>query len=328
MDDETSPALIRRVYARFTDYLLWGMATTAVLSFDIGRFYSPTGLYYLSFCLFPFAEAFALYRFGTTIGKKMSGIAVVSVNERLSFKAALIRSWLVFVFGFALFLPYVSLIAPVICLLVYARRRTMPWDVRSGTLTVERPVRTTTKVLAVCFCLSVLFGYALTTRLLLSQNSDADTADRELAEAYRTRLRPALLSALTVESSFSEESRSEALVRLEAIRRMLKKESDAYKARSENIGRKIALLPDGDFKRKHLNVLEKRKERASAFLFREAVRIDLMKKALENLRAADISVRDGAPVFGDEKSKHLFKAYLDAFETFLAVQDQENVRLP
>ena len=327
--EETSPAcLIGRICARCTDYLIWGIATALALSFDVGRFYSPASLYYLSFCLYPFAEAFALYRFGTTPGKKIHGVSVVSVNERLSFKAALIRSLTVFVCGFGMFLPYVSLIAPVVCLIVYGKRQTMIWDVRSGTATVGRPVPRKVKAAALCFYLFVLFGYASTARMILSQNLDPAAPERALRRFYGTVFRPALLETLTVEASVSRTAAEDALKRLDVLKAMLRSERDKYIRATDEISAGIAALPDGRFRDMQMLRLKERRERDRAFLFREAVRIDLMRKALDGLLSAEFEIRDGEPVFADEESERLYKAYLDALETFFAVHEQENVRRP
>ena len=117
----------RRTAARSTDYLLWGILTVIVLKGKIGSLEAPSLLFYASFWIYTITEALLICLFGTTIGKRLFGVRILSPDgEKLSFFRSLKRAFLVFGLGTGFFLPYVSLILPVIFTVWLFVRRNLP----------------------------------------------------------------------------------------------------------------------------------------------------------------------------------------------------------
>ncbi|MCB1109931.1 MAG: RDD family protein [Chlamydiia bacterium] len=126
-----------RFWARMLDYSLF----IIVLAFFIGYFHIGLGIFssytgMVAIFLWVFVEAFLLSTVGTTPGKWLLRVSVRSENhQKLSFSAALSRSFSVWWLGMGAGLPIISLITMIVAAVKLNSSGMTSWD-RRGELRV------------------------------------------------------------------------------------------------------------------------------------------------------------------------------------------------
>ena len=273
----------RRCFARFTDYMIWGIATAFALSFELGDFTSPFGLFYLSFAVYPLVEAALLCKFGATVGKKLFGIRVLSVNGSLRFSQALKRSYGVFVLGMGAFLPAVSLIAPVIAFVVLIKRRKTPWDSWAQTEAEACKTSVFTKILAVGFYVFLLFGSSMTVQYALDRELHLQETGEGLEQAYLETLRPLIVETLSPEAV---EKPHETRLKLEEFQASLMQKRREANAVYDGIEARIFALPSERMRVPYLMELAAYRERTNRFFFAESIRLSLFEKLFAEMENA------------------------------------------
>lgn len=273
----------RRCLARFTDYMIWGIATAFALSFELGDFASPFGLFYLSFAVYPLAEAALLYGFGTTIGKKLFGIYISPVNSSLRFSQSLKRSYAVFVAGMGAFLPVVSLVAPAVGLIVLIKYRKMPWDSWAGTVSEARQTGVLTKILAVGFYAFLMFGGSMTVQYALDRELRLQETQEGLEQAYLETLRPLIVETLSPEAV---ESPRETRLKLESFQASIAEKRRAANAVYDKLEARIAAFPSERLRAPYLMELAAYREETNRFFFAESIRLSLFEKLFAEMENA------------------------------------------
>lgn len=273
----------RRCLARFTDYMIWGIATAFALSFELGDFASPFSLFYLSFAVYPLIEAVLLCKFGATIGKKLFGIRIVSVNGSLRFPQALKRSYGVFVLGMGAFLPAVSLIAPVVFFAVLVKSRKTPWDSWAKTVCEACKTSLFTKILAVGFYVFLLFGSSMTVRYAIDRELHLQETYEELEQAYLETLRPLIVETLSPEAV---EKPRETRLKLEGFQASIMQKRRDANAVYDGIEARIFALPSEQLRMPYLMELAAYRERTNRFFFSESIRLSLFERLFSEMENA------------------------------------------
>lgn len=273
----------RRCFARFTDYMIWGIATAFALSFELGDFTSPFGLFYLSFAVYPLVEAVLLCKFGATVGKKLFGIRVSSADGSLRFSQALKRSYGVFVLGMGAFLPAVSLIAPVVFFAVLVKFRKTPWDVWAKTEAEACKTGAFTKILAVGFYVFLLFGSSMTVRYALDRELHLQETGEGLEQAYLETLRPLIVETLSPEAV---ENPRETRLKLEGYQASIMQKRRDANAVYDGIQARISALPSERMRVPYLMELAAYRERTNRFFFAESIRLSLFEKLFAEMETA------------------------------------------
>lgn len=273
----------RRCLARFTDYMIWGIATAFALSFELGDFASPFGAFALSFAAYPAAEAVMLYKFGTTIGKKLFGIAVVPVNPPLRFSQALKRSYAVFVLGMGAFLPVVSLAAPAAALIMLVKYRKTPWDSRAGTAVEARKTGVLTKLLAVGFYAFLVFGGSMTVRYALDRELHLQETREGLELAYLETVRPLIVETLSPEAV---ENPRETRLKLEGFQASIAQKRRYADAVYDELEARIAAFPSERLRAPYLAELARQRDATNRFFFAESIRLSLFEKLFSEMENA------------------------------------------
>ncbi len=273
----------RRCLARFTDYMIWGIATAFALSFELGDFASPFGLFYLSFAVYPLAEAALLYGFGTTIGKKLFGIRVVSADGSLRFSQAVKRSYGVFVLGMGAFLPAVSLVAPAVFFAILVKSRKTPWDGWAGTVCEACKTSVFVKILAVGFYVFLLFGSSMTVRYALDRELHLQETYEGLEQAYLETLRPLIVETLSPEAV---ERPRETRLKLEGFQASIAEKRRAANAVYDKLEARIAAFPSERLRAPYLMELAAYREETNRFFFAESIRLSLFEKLFAEMENA------------------------------------------
>lgn len=314
----------KRTAARFIDYLLWGMLTAVVLGDKTGDVYSPSRLFYLSFWLYPFVEAALLRSFATTAGKKMTGVYVFdSEGKKLSFRAALKRSFLVFGAGMGFFLPYVSLIFPAFTLFLIFRRKGVFWD--KAAACAVRCVKTsvTDKVLLTGFLSFLAVGYFLTVRLTyLHREPDFAAIEEDVLENYYERIRPRLIGALSPEAVLTPQSAKTAVEELKEIRELLHEQSEKLLLIREVLEKRFDRMTIGELKTIRQQKLNAVLARLDSFLFSERIRVGLFESILAPFESEEKNkhvLAGGKPLFEDEEMNRQYDNYMTQLQTFLSL---------
>ena len=273
----------RRCLARFTDYMIWGIATAFALSFELGDFTSPFGVFALSFAAYPLAEAVMLYKFGTTIGKKLFGITVVPVNPPVRFAQALKRSYAVFVLGMGAFLPVVSFAAPAVALVVLIKYRKTPWDSWAGTAVEARKTGVLAKLLAVGFYAFLLFGGSMTVRYALDRELHLQETREGLEQAYLETLRPLIVETLSPEAV---EAPRETRLKLEGFQASIAQKRRYADAVYDELAARIAAFPSERLRASYLAELAACRDATNRFFFAESIRLSLFEKLFAEMENA------------------------------------------
>ena len=295
----------RRCLARFTDYMIWGIATAFALSFELGNFASPSSLFYLSFAVYPLIEAALLCRFGATVGKKLFGLRIVSVDGSLRFSQALKRSCGVFVWGRGAFFPAVSLIAPAVAFVVLIKRRKTPWDIWAKTESEACKTGVFTKILAVGFYAFLLFGSSMTVRHALDRELHLQETYEGLEQAYLETLRPLIVETLSPEAV---EKPREARLKLERFQALIAEKRREATAVYDEIEGRISALPSEQLRLPYLTELSAYRDMTNRFFFAESIRLSLFEKLFAEMETA----QDPAA---------LREAYMSQLEAYLVGTD-------
>lgn len=276
----------RRALARFTDCMIWGILTAFALSFELGDFASPFSLFYLSFAVYPLIEAALLCKFGTTIGKKLFGIRVVSADGSLRFSQAVKRSYGVFVLGMGAFLPAVSLVAPAVFFAILVKSRKTPWDGWAKTVCKARKTSVFVKILAVGFYVFLLFGSSMTVRYALDRELHLQETYEGLEQAYLETLRPLIVETLSPEAV---ERPRETRLKLESFQASIAEKRRAANAVYDGIQARIAALPSERLRMPYLMELAAYRERTNRFFFAESIRLSLFERLFSEMETAQDS---------------------------------------
>mgnify|MGYP002520742334 CR=1 FL=1 len=273
----------RRCFARFTDYMIWGIATAFALSFELGNFASPFSLFYLSFAVYPLIEAALLCKFGATVGKKLFGLRIVSVDGSLRLSQALKRSCGVFVLGMGAFLPAVSLIAPAVAFVVLIKRRKTPWDSWAKTVCEACKTSLFTKILAVGFYVFLLFGSSMTVQYALDRELHLQETYEGLEQAYLETLRPLIVETLSPEAV---EKPRETRLKLEGFQASIMQKRRDANAVYDGIEARIFALPSEQLRMPYLTELAAYRERTNRFFFAESIRLSLFERLFSEMENA------------------------------------------
>lgn len=155
MPDFMLPGPMPRFIARLVDCALYATLALGVLYvFQVPyRYYFNPGSPFF-WAPMPLLEALLLYTRRTTPGKRMMSIYVRSIGRGLSFKALVLRSYLVFIMGMGCMIFPITLITLAFSFYSLSKRGIALWDVHIGSLPIiaKRPS-------FFSFFFSVLFMY-------------------------------------------------------------------------------------------------------------------------------------------------------------------------
>ena len=321
--------LLRRSAARFIDYLLWGMLTVLILGDKAGGLMAPSYLFYASFWIYMIVEAFLVSIFGTTFGKRLLGVYVFNQNEeKLSFFNSLKRSFLFFGICMGFFLPYVSLLSPLIAFAWWLKKKNFPWDILVPD--VVTPVNTTMldKVVLTGFVLFMASGYFMTMKTaLLYAGTDFDALENELLQPYFEDIRPQLVKALSEESVLSVSAARETMAALSSVQQQMQKRREEFVLVKEALQKQIDKMPNMEWKSIHQNQLNEFFNKIDLFLFAESMRIGLFENIMEFFSSEEknkYTIVDGFPVFEDEEMMRQYDNYMTQLQTFLSLGVSED----
>ena len=313
---------VRRFCARLIDYLLWGMLTVTVLGNKVGDIQSPSGLFYASFWVYLFMEAWLVSAFATTAGKYLLGIYIFDQNEKkLSFGRSLKRAFLVFGAGMGFFLPYVSLVLPLCAVFLLLKRRFLVWDiVVQDTVECVKPTATS-KFLLSGFILFLATGYFITARIaFLYREPDFAAIEDGILTPYWEEMRPQLVEVLSEETVLTPQSVTQALEKVTEIQRLLQDKTEELNLIKTNLQKQFNQMSIGEMKELRQKQSDAVFNKLNSFLFSERMRLSLFENILEFFRSAEKNkyiLVDDQPVFEDEEMKRQYDNYMMQLQTFL-----------
>ena len=315
---------LRRAIARFTDYLLWGMLTVAVLGDKTGDLRSPSLPFYLSFCLYPFIEALLVSKFATTFGKRLTGVFISDQDgNKLSYPASLKRSFLVFGTGMGFFLPYISLILPLYAAVRIRRNKTVFWD---GAVPDRVDYVKTTRLDKALFAGFFLFlgtGFFLTARTAwLYQEPDFSALEENILGTYFEEIRPQIIRTLSAETVLTPQAAGQASAKLEEIQSAILFQKKILFQFNRDMKKRINRIPDGELKMIRKKQLNDFFLRLDSFLFSERMRLSLFENILAHFKSAEknkFDLIDDRPVFKNEEMQRQYDNYMTQLQTFLSL---------
>ncbi len=314
----------RRFFARFIDYLLWGMFIVALLGEKVGDVYAPSWIFYLSFWLYVFVEAFLIAKFSTTFGKRLLGIRVFDENGKLlSFKASLKRAFLVFGAGIGFFLPYVSLILPFYALYHLLKYKTIFWDMVCCCR--MRFVKTTwiDKSLLIAFLAFVSGGYILTARIAyVHREPDFAAIENNMMTIYFENIRPKMVEALSEESVLTPVKAENTIKALRQVQKLIDEQKNELLLIKDGLQLEVEKMPLGEIRSIRQRQIDAFFFQWERFLFSESIRISLFENILNFFKSeenAQYQVIDGRPVFNDPELRRQYDNYMIQLQTFLSL---------
>lgn len=311
----------RRAFARFVDYLLWGMLTVVVLGGQIGSINAPSRAFYLSFWIYPFFEAVLVTVFGTTFGKRLAGIRVLDENgAKLPLLSSLKRAFLVFGTGMGCFLSYVSLLFPILGCYGLVKYKTTVWDrYTPDTVTIEKTTPAD-KLILVVFLAFIISGYMMTVRSLTRPPPDLSFIEDMFVTAYSEKIRPVMLEALSEKTLLYPDRVVAAEQALQTVQKMIDHENRSFFRIHDGIQERIDAMPFGPVRRRHQEALNMITDKVGSFLFTESIRTSLFENILDFFRSAEnkYQIVDGRPVFEDEELGRQYETYMIQLEAFLS----------
>ena len=314
----------RRFFARFIDYLLWGMFIVALLGEKVGDIYAPSWIFYLSFWLYVFVEAFLIAKFSTTFGKRLLGIRVFDENGKLlSFKASLKRAFLVFGAGTGFFLPYISLILPFYVMYHFLKYKTVFWDMVCRC----RPqfVKTTLidKLLLIAFIIFVSGGYILTARVAyVHREPDFAAIENNMMTIYFENIRPKMVDVLSEESVLTPVKAENTIRALKQVQKLIDEQKNELLLIKEGLRLEVEKMPLGEIRSIRQRQIDAFFFQWERFLFSESIRISLFENILNFFKSeenAQYQVIDGRPVFNDPELRRQYDNYMIQLQTFLSL---------
>lgn len=157
-----------RLSARLIDLSLYGIAAGIILAvylstrppldpnFAPARKLMGSILLLLSYV---FVESWMLSTWGTTPGKKFFKVSLeTNTGEKPTYNEALRRSWLVYVHGFCLGLPFVNIVAGIAAYFTLKKKGITTWDQRLNFRIVHDRIGETRIVIAVIYFIFLAYS--------------------------------------------------------------------------------------------------------------------------------------------------------------------------
>lgn len=328
-------SLTRRIVARLTDYIVWGMLSVAALFFVLRYAYTsqnetladffnlPYALQlflYLMFVAYVFVEASLICLFKTTLGKWLTGLTVTDANgEKLTYKASLCRAWTVFFKGMGLFLPIISLLAPLFWLYRYRREKSFAWDAASSVQTANFPIAF--KIVLALFYAVLIYGMAATYRQAASFPELPD--ERAFMESYALALEPYGKNIFDADKLNSLEQIDASLADLEKGFEVTKAFQDRYLETQEEFMQKVAKISDPAARDVFTAAIEAQKRRVMMYSMLQQIRLSLQAKIMEFFKESfgKYKIVNGEPVFDSPELQEKFASYLEQTEEFYQALD-------
>ena len=318
----------RRIAARTTDYLLWGIVTVLILGERIGSLNAPSLTFYASFWIFHIFEAVLISLFGATVGKRLFGIRVLNQNgEKLSLPLSIKRAFLAFGIGTGFFLPYISLILPIFAVIRSLRHKTMLWD--KFVPAQIKIIKTTLwdKLILSLFFLLLLTGYALTIKTFyLYRQPDYAALEDKILDAYIVRIRPQMLDTLSEEAVLTPEKAEQAVRKLNDIQNQTQNLRNELKESVDSLIDQFNKLPLEEMRRLRIKQANLFFQRTDEFLFSESMRTELFENILnffEDEGKNKYTVIDGRPVFETEEMRRQYDNYMTQLQIFLMMTEPD-----
>lgn len=313
----------RRALARLTDYLLWGVLTSAVLlsAVEHGRpeVLSPAVLY-VAFLLYIPAEAFLISRNGATPGKKMLGLRVTDANGgNIPFKTSLKRSFLVFAAGMGFFLPVISFVCPLYAFFRLSVKRMTWWDKKCGTNETVSKVPLHSLLFLAVFYLLLLGGCLLTLKTLTRIQVNLDAVEENVVVSYMQEVQPILAEALSEDALLTPESVRKTADELGQIQEIIRKYQDEYALLQAKLQEQIDAYPLGETRARYQENLNAQSDRLKLFWFVQSIRISMFENIIGFFKSAEgqYEFKDGAPVFKDPELMKQYENYMQQLNALI-----------
>lgn len=188
---ETHP--FRRYFARMTDFAVYSMILESVYFLlmhqrppqNIGRAYLLLWLFrFMLFVLTMILEPISLHFFGTTFGKWLFGIRILDENGRkLSMQEAFRRTFRVFCFGFAFFIPVYEIVRLILSFRACRRNDTLRWDEDLSECLYTEPGNLRMTGFFAAWIMIAFLSYMLTQNSMLAKHR-GDLTISEFVENY------------------------------------------------------------------------------------------------------------------------------------------------
>lgn len=323
-------SVTRRVVARLTDYIVWGMLSVTALFLllrhtyetqneTLGAFFNmPFSLFifmYAMFVAYVFVEASLICLFKTTLGKWLAGLTVTDENgEKLTYKASLRRAWTVFFKGMWLFLPYISLIAPLFWLYRYCRVKSFAWDDSSRVQTGNFPIAF--KIVLLIFYATIAYGMISTYRQAASFPDLPD--ENAFLQSYSMALEPYGKNIFDADKLNSMEQIDSSLADLQKGFEITKAFQDKYLQEQDEFMQKVAKISDPKAQQMFTAAIEAQKRRVMMFSMLQQIRLSLQTKIMEFFKESfgKYKIVDGEPVFDSPELQERFLSYVEQTEEF------------
>ena len=334
----------RRVIARLTDYVLWGMLSLILLYATLryavatqnpvlGNFFAlPFSLHlflYIFFIIYIFVEAGLIAAFGKTLGKALVGIKITDENgEKLTFKKSLYRSWLVFFKGMGLFLPLISIIVPVFWLVRYHKTKEFVWDVQSKTTAEDGKFHIVSKIVLILFYAFLAFG--MYTVQKNAREFPEMPSEEQILYSYLQAIEPYLKDSLEENALLTPEQVDKTLANLKKAKEITQEFQDKYLETEQAFMQKAQEISNPETREVFETTFAAQKERVTGFFFLQQIRLSLFENIVEFFKSAEgqYTFENGLPVFKTPELTQKYEDYMGQMESFLqsiAVDSEEEI---
>lgn len=313
----------KRILARLTDYILWGMFSILCLNLllmhvpvpDMPLDFVLWGFLYIMFLLYIPVEAVLIARFQKTIGKALLGISVTNENnERLSFKTSFIRSFFVFMYGLAFFLPVVSILVPLYQLLRYRKKGSFIWDEKTQTNVQTQKNHIVAKIVLLAFYAFIIWGFVSVYRL---QKQMSELPDPKVyIMTYLDEIQPYL--AMADGSPLQDGNIEKTLEGLQNAQRITEEYQTAFLAMEDAFNKKMETLSDDTAKEMLIASFNERKEQIMGFLFLQQMRINLFENVADFFKRTkgQYTFKNGSPVFNTPELTAEYEEHMEQLSSF------------
>ncbi len=314
-----------RIAARLIDYLVWGMIFVVLLGESLNQLQNFFLYFYLLFWLYPFFEAFFIFCFKTTFGKKLFGIFIVDENEKnLSYLQALKRSFLVFGAGFGFFTPVISLILPFYGLYRIASNKPVFWDIKSNAKIIYQKPCFLDKLVLVLFVSFLVMGWLSTAKQVLKpRQMNFSLIQNSVLDPYNEMIRPKMLAALSLEAVLTPENAKKSLQTLKDVKDLIQIQRISFFLLRNEVQEQINKTSNHEVRLSRQRQLDDISKQTEDFLFAESLRVDLFENILSFFEKAEenqILLEEGNLSFKDKETEQQYNAYLFQLQAFLTME--------
>lgn len=310
----------KRVLARFTDYLIWGIISSFVIlasslcnAFqNINPIYCIYAAMFVSFLIYPVVEAACVARFGTTVGGRLAGISILAQNgEKLSFKASLKRAYLVYAVAMGCFLPILSVICPLVAAVFAIKGKTFLWDAKSGSTVQNKKSSLFAKIVLTAFYVLLFAGVGFAAKNTYNIFTQSNV-ENVIFMQYWEDSRPIMEEIISEDAFSSPENVKKTAQNLKKLQQLILKYHQDYDAIYVDQLKEIENLPSSEEKVRVFHEIDARSEALRMHWFAQSLRLSMLENIVAFFDEANgkYHFENGQPVFDDPDLMQAYQNFI------------------